>query len=115
MEHRWGSRFESGIAAGLRPDDGLLTVQGVVRNVSLSGAYVETAMPAVVFSRLYVRPLSDTAHWMAAYIVRADERGVAVEWVHPGMAAVRSWLPLRAWQQVEPEEDAVRNLQAGTR
>ncbi len=76
---------------------------------------VETGMQAPAFSRMYVRPLSASSHWMPAYVVRADERGMAVEWVHPGMAALRSWLPLRAWQQAELTFDALRELKVGTR
>jgi hypothetical protein len=113
-DHRWGSRFESGLAAEVRSDDGLQG-EGVVRNVSLSGAYVQTGVQGPIFSRMYVRPLSASAHWMPAYIVRTDELGVAMEWVHPGMAAIRSWLPLRAWQQAEAMFDPLRELQAGTR
>lgn len=114
QDHRWGSRFPSGLVAEVRSEDGL-QAEGVVRDVSLSGAYVETGMQVPLFSRMYVRPLSASSHWMPAYIVRTDENGVAVEWVQPGMAAIRSWLPLREWQQAEAMFDPLRQLQAGTR
>jgi hypothetical protein len=102
------------MAAELRSEDGLQS-EGVVCNVSLSGAFIETTIQPPAFSRMYLRPLSASTHWMPAYVVRSDERGIAVEWVHPGMAAVRSWLPLRVWQQAEPTFDALRELRAGTR
>ena len=114
IDQRWGSRFDSGMAAELRSDEGL-QAEGVVCNVSLSGAFVETTLQAPTFSRMYVRPLSASAHWMPAYIVRADGHGIALEWVHPGMAAIRSWLPLRVWQQAEPTFDVLRELRFGTR
>jgi hypothetical protein len=76
---------------------------------------VETGIQAPIFSRMYMRPLSAASHWMPGYIVRADGHGVAVEWVHPGMAAIRSWLPLHEWQQAEPMFDPLRQLQVGTR
>lgn len=113
-DHRWGSRFDSGVAAELRTEEGVQS-RGVVTNVSLSGAFIQTTMHPPMFTRLYLRPHSSSAHWMSAYAVRADECGVAVEWVHPGMAAIRSWLPLPAWQQAEPTFDALRELRAGTR
>jgi hypothetical protein len=113
-DHRWGSRFDSGMAAELRSDGGVQS-DGVVRNVSLSGAFVQTTMQLPTFSRMYLRPMSASAHWMPAYIVRTDANGVALEWVHPGMAAIRSWLPLRAWQQAEPAFDVLRELRVGTR
>ena len=114
FDHRWGSRFDSGMSAELRSDEGV-QADGVVCNVSLSGAFIVTSMQPPAFSRMYVRPASASAHWMPAYIVRADERGIALEWVHPGMAAIRSWLPLRAWQEAEPTFDALRELRVGTR
>ncbi len=114
MDHRWGSRFHSGMAAEVRSEGGLQS-EGVVCNVSLIGAFVETPMQLVAFSRMYVRPLSTSTHWMAGYVVRSDERGIAVEWVHPGMAAVRAWLPLRVWQHAEATFDALHELRAGTR
>jgi hypothetical protein len=114
FDHRWGSRFDSGMAAELRSEEGL-QAEGLVINVSLSGAFIETSLQPAVFSRMYVRPSSASAHWMPAYIVRTDGNGVALEWVHPGMAAIRSWLPLRAWQQAEPTFDPLRELRVGTR
>jgi hypothetical protein len=58
---------------------------GVLRNVSVSGAFIETALELPVFSRLTVvlsamDPGNPRAFKLAACIVRSVLAGFAVEW-----------------------------------
>ena len=83
MERRWGRRLEIGGRVQLRGVDG--AVEGQLRNLSISGAFIETRLSLLPSTRL-------TVEWdvkwygrtescrIAAYVVRSDPSGIAVEW-----------------------------------
>jgi hypothetical protein len=84
MEHRWGERVEIDYPARLLLQDGT-SVEGVVRNASISGALIDTGQGLPVFSSLSVvlaigngpRPRSIE---LPACVVRVTRSGLAVEW-----------------------------------
>ena len=83
MEHRWGQRV---------PCDALVRVSageeagfpGRVRNISSSGAFIETAavLPANTGVSLLVLGNESATHAVeiAATVVRSEHDGIAVEW-----------------------------------
>jgi PilZ domain-containing protein len=83
MEHRWGRRLEIGGRVQLRGVGS--AVAGQLRNLSISGAFIETRLSVPPSTRL-------TIEWdvkwygrtescrIAAYVVRSDASGIAVEW-----------------------------------
>jgi len=83
MEHRWGIRQTLDVCVTLYIDSKLPSF-GRLLNASSSGAYVATNITLpnltrvrVVLGRDRFRP---GAHRIPAYVVRADGRGIGVEW-----------------------------------
>jgi hypothetical protein len=84
MEHRWGQRVTLEAPVRLYFDDAALG-RGVLRNVSTSGALIETSLEIPVFANLVVAlptigEASPQIHELAASVVRRVPVGVAVEW-----------------------------------
>lgn len=85
MEHRWGSRHSLEIPVRL---EGLpiSLAPAKLRNVSSSGAYLETKAAPALDSRVMMElecrltGAPDSRCRVQAYVVRRDERGVGVEW-----------------------------------
>ena len=82
MEHRWGQRMpcravvqlaRTGVGASSR-----------VRNVSLSGAFIETTVDLPLYSRLALSVMGNESAKhpveIAATVVRVEHDGVGVEW-----------------------------------
>ena len=100
MEHRWGKRIpvELPLRIDARPNS---IVAAVARNVSLSGAYVETAARLLLFARLNVE--LEWVYWsraepyrIPAYAVRSDAGGVALEWCDFAPAPIRAMIAAEA-------------------
>lgn len=84
MEHRWGQRVTLEVPVRLYFNDAALG-RGLLRNVSASGALIETSLEIPVFANLVVAlPASGEAspqiHELPASVVRRVPAGVAVEW-----------------------------------
>ncbi len=84
MEHRWGQRVTLEVPVRLYFDDAALG-RGLLRNVSISGALIETSLELPVFSNLVVAMAEIGAaklqiHELAATVVRRLPAGLAVEW-----------------------------------
>jgi hypothetical protein len=83
MEHRWGQRMPCRavvrIADGTRPGGG-----GRVRDVSSSGAFIETALEIPVYARIALWVLgnesAEHAVELSATVVRVARDGIGVEW-----------------------------------
>jgi len=109
MEHRWGHRIACGarvrLSAGADVDG-----TGRLRNVSMSGAFIETAVGLPLFARVAITVLhadreSPREVELLANVARVDDDGVGVEWCEtapreicpllgcatPCAAATRSW------------------------
>ena len=77
MEHRWGQRFT--VELPVRLDAGGRALgRGVLRNASISGALIETALELSVFSNLVVSIPS--VGDLAASVVRSAPGSFAIEW-----------------------------------
>jgi hypothetical protein len=77
MEHRWGQRVTIEVPVRLEAS-GRMLGRGVLRNASISGALIETALELPVFSNLVVSIPS--VGDLAASIVRCAHGRFAVEW-----------------------------------
>ena len=87
MEHRWGQRRAVHEPVQLRTAGGM-TATGHIVSVSISGAFVKTALPAVPLAVILVgfmperpqRGCSRFAPIIEAHVVRRTEEGIALEW-----------------------------------
>lgn len=94
MEHRWGTRVDLDTPAEISTPTGF-AVSGSVRNASVSGAFVETRARFALLSRISVHALGREGEWLDACVVRVESKGIAVEWLEPGMRTVSGLLALR--------------------
>lgn len=84
MEHRWGRRIACGAPARLSVGSSN-TGTGQLRDVSLSGAFIETSLELPLFARLTV---SVRETQVQASVVRREARGVGVEWLETAQRAI---------------------------
>ena len=94
MEHRWGERMELFIPADVTTASGR-SYKAVVRNASLSGAFLATFAQLPVLARIVLKPLVPGADWIEACVVRTNVRGVGVEWMEPALRSVSKLLAMR--------------------
>jgi hypothetical protein len=85
MEHRWGRRQPTDIAVFVVGKLLGTIAAGRVLNISLTGAYVETAAPLRVHALVYLETGSSASgvgsgRRNAASVVRRDASGVGLEW-----------------------------------
>lgn len=83
MEHRWGNRVA--IDLPVRISTAGLAGTGVLRNLSASGAFLETALPLEPLSMVRVQiprgSLRGSGSAVArGLVVRSDTTGVGIEW-----------------------------------
>ena len=83
MEHRWGHRRRCRARVCVSAGGGI-SGSGRLRDVSMSGAFIETALALPLFSQLAVAMLDDHGARQAAEfiatVVRRENGGVGVEW-----------------------------------
>jgi hypothetical protein len=84
MEHRWGTRRTLDVGVKLYVQQGQPRF-GRILNASSSGAYVATGEPLPIMTRVHIALGWDGARHggrqgIAAYVVRADRRGIGIEW-----------------------------------
>lgn len=95
MEHRWGERFSCRlniwIDAGAGPGG-----TGRLRNVSLSGAFLETALDLSLLAQINVGVVREGAGdrelAIPASVVRRDRDGVGVEWCETPKGSICKFL-----------------------
>ncbi len=85
MEHRWGERRTVSRQVRLRTRGGV-AAEGVVINVSISGAFIRTHLPASLLSyvRVHVQSKQVNRRVSAAVegqVVRLCAEGFALEWI----------------------------------
>ena len=82
MEHRWGQRFSADMPVRLRCKSALGGF-GQIIDISMSGAFVVTALRPPIFANLEVAlsgPRSRNPPWLAGFVVRHDDLGIGIEW-----------------------------------
>jgi len=97
IEHRWGTRIPLEAPAELRTEyrD---SIEVVVDNASLSGAFVRTRARLPLLSCVFIHIHDGPAEWLEACVVRHDDAGMGLEWLDPGLAVCG----LLAAQREEP-------------
>jgi len=83
MEHRWGERIPCSLFAWIHSGPGIGGTARL-RDVSLSGAFLETALDLPLLAHIDVSVTGDRAasagKTIAANVVRRERDGIAVEW-----------------------------------
>jgi hypothetical protein len=86
MEHRWGQRKRCRASVRVSAGAGV-SGDARMRDVSTSGAFLETTLPLPLFSQLAIAVLGDdgSAHSyeFTAAVVRTEPGGVGIEWCEP--------------------------------
>lgn len=77
MEHRWGERITLRLPVRLAAASETID-RGILRNVSASGAFIETRLRLPILSLLQVELPLDTP--VPAFVVRRTKTGIGVEW-----------------------------------
>lgn len=78
----------------------------MLRNASLSGAFLETSVRPTLLSRVSVRPVSPGGEWLDGWVVRIEPRGIAVEWLDPPLHSVAVLLALHGPPGIAPPRGA---------
>ena len=91
MEHRWGQR--KSCRARVRVSAGAGVAATVrVRDVSISGAFLETTLRLPQFAQIDIAVLRDdgSTHGVefAASVVRAEPGGIGIEWCEPVLGSI---------------------------
>ncbi len=94
MEHRWGTRVQLQAPAQLRVE-GDITTGVILRDASLSGAFIRMHARLPAMTRIWVRAIEGGGEWLEACVVRHDVDGMGIEWCDPGLRAVCELLALR--------------------
>ena len=89
MEHRWGQRVSVNrrIRLACRP---YAIGSGWLRDVSTSGAYLETKLRLPLLAQVAVElePLADGVQHLTACVVRSDDKGLGIEWAELAPASI---------------------------
>lgn len=96
MEHRWGQRVEVGVPVRVRARGGG-THRALLRDVSASGAFVQSFSPPAPYSAVTIEfddsALTAGGTVAKAFVVRDEPEGFGLEWVEfnpPPVAALLS-------------------------
>ena len=84
MEHRWGQRITLELPVRLEVGNRTLA-RGLLRNLSVSGALIETSLELPVFTNLVITlpaacEIAGQSAGLPASVVRTAPGGFAVEW-----------------------------------
>jgi hypothetical protein len=102
MERRWGHRRQINRFVRLRMRNGLQGF-GRIRDVSISGAWIATGLPATLLSYVQVgvtaiRKGRKTVARVEGLIVRLASHGFGIEWCEFGHPAVLAILLVRSYR-----------------
>jgi hypothetical protein len=84
VEHRWGQRKAAYQCVRIVTAGGI-SAQGYITNVSVSGAFIRTPLPARVLSTVQIAFVTDSPRLqdtgvIAAQVVRKTRDGLGLEW-----------------------------------
>ena len=106
MEHRWGHRRDLNRAVHLGTRSGLVA-RGRLTNVSISGAFIQSPLPAPLFSYVQIQFTAmhngaRTATVVEGQVVRRDSTGFGIEWCEFAPDAVRALVMVPPFRRREP-------------
>jgi hypothetical protein len=88
MEHRWGERFTVDLPVRLRSGHRLIGA-GRLRNLSISGALVQTELRLTALAPIDVEVrVGSSREMLEAFVTRQDEGALGIEWLEVGPAVV---------------------------
>jgi hypothetical protein len=89
MEHRWGRRIRCGAPVRVTTRAGV-TVTGVMRDVSMSGAFVQTPFELPLHAPVEVAVLRDCGAEvrLSGISVRRQSDGIGIEWCEAAPSAI---------------------------
>ena len=86
MEHRWGCRISVDLPVRLILSPGGV-LWGRVRDISITGAFVESAQLLPAGTWVSIEPMTGTGHWpsnaLAASVIWSRSGGAGLEWCEP--------------------------------
>ena len=95
MEHRWGERFPCRLTIWIDAGPGTGGT-GRLRDVSLSGAFLETALELPLLARIKIGVVregaGDREPAIEASVARRDRDGVGVEWCETPKGSICKFL-----------------------
>jgi hypothetical protein len=93
MEHRCGTRYKVDLAVYARAHAGVVSSVGWLRDVSLTGGFLETALPAQPLAHISLR-LIDTDGQLGprleGQVVRRASNGLGIEWSEYATELIRA-------------------------
>lgn len=97
MEHRWGERLGVDISVGITGQRFFSVRYGRIKNLSMSGAFVDTSFELKPLARVEIHISSphhshDNSSIVAAYVTRLSKNGSGLEWCDYAPEIVRKIL-----------------------
>jgi hypothetical protein len=93
MEHRCGTRYKVDLAVYARAHAGVVSSFGRLRDVSLTGGFLETALPAQPLSHISLR-LTDAEGELGprleGQVIRRTPTGLGIEWCEYATELIRA-------------------------
>lgn len=83
MEHRCGTRYQVDLLVHVRSHGGSVSSVGRLRDISMTGGFILTTLPAHSLSRVLVRVIDAdgrTRFTLEGHIIRKGANGLGVEW-----------------------------------
>jgi hypothetical protein len=83
MEHRCGTRHKVDLAVYARAHAGVVSSVGWLRDVSLTGGFLETALPAQPLAHISLRLIDGDGQLgprLEGQVVRRASNGLGIEW-----------------------------------
>jgi len=83
MEHRCGTRYKVDLPVYARAHAGVVSSVGRLRDVSLSGGFLETALPAQPLAHISLRLMDAEGQLgprLEGQVVRRASNGLGIEW-----------------------------------
>jgi hypothetical protein len=93
MEHRCGTRYKVDLAVYARAHAGVVSSVGRLRNVSLSGGFLETALPAQPLAHISLRLIDADGQLgprLEGQVIRRDPNGLGIEWSEYATELIRA-------------------------
>ena len=87
MNHRWGARRALDARVRLLASHAMIGT-GHIRDLSVTGAFIETRLELHALSLLYLQPAASPlartrSFWMVASVIRESPGGFGLEWANP--------------------------------
>ena len=111
MEHRWGQRRAISRTVQLETPSGIAS-RGRITNVSISGAFIVSALSVPLFSYIQVHFTGmlhgkRTRMSVEGHVVRKEDSGFGIEWREFAPETVRALVMVPPFRMTEPPAKSV--------